>query len=328
MISRRCFLTGFVIALAPAATVQGAQEYKAGKVPRIGFLSGFSAPATAPWYQALDQGLRDLGWIEGQTIRIEPRYADGRTERLPELAAELVRLRVDLIVTTETVTSVAARQASDTIPIVMASGDPVLAGLAKSLARPGGNVTGVSQLNLTELAGKRLELLKEFVPGLARLAVLSDADIRLVTWNAIEGPAHKLGLQIQRIEARTAGDLDTAFAAATRARAGALFVMPAPLFVTHLKRIAELATTHRLPAMFHLREFAEAGGLVTYGPDRTDLFRRAAVYVDKILKGAKPADLPIEQATKLVLVINLKTAKALGLTIPPSLLLRADQVVE
>ena len=158
--------------------------------------------------------------------------------------------------------------------------------------------------------------------------MLSDADIRLVTWNDVEGPARTLGLRVQRIEARTAGEFGRAFADATRARLGALFVLPSPLFVTHLKRIAELATTHRLPAMFHLREFAEAGGLVTYGPDRTDLFRRAALYVDKILKGAKPADLPIEQATKLLLVINVRTAKALGLTIPPSLLLRADQVVE
>ena len=318
-----------LVLLFLAAPLAAAAQQPA-RAPQIGLLSPFSPSDTALWHQAFRQGLRDLGWVEGKNISIEYRYADGRNDRLPDLATDLVSLKVDIIVTAVTPDALAAKNATRTIPIVMASpGDPVSSGLVPSLARPRGDITGLSQIGVG-LTGKRLGLLKEFVPTLSRLAVLwNPPDVgSALGWKEIQLPAQKLGVQLHPLEVRNPDDFAKALEDATRARAGALFVMPAPLFVTNLKRIADLAAKSRLPSMFHLREFADAGGLVAYGPDRSDLFRRAAIYVDKILKGAKPADLPIEQATKFELVINVKTARALGLTIPPALLLQADHVIE
>jgi putative ABC transport system substrate-binding protein len=300
------------------------------KVRRIGLLSPISPSDTALWHQAFRLGLRDLGWVEGKNISIEYRYAEGRHDRLPDLAADLVRLKVDIIVATVTSDALAAQKATTAIPIVVAGGgDPVAFGLVESLARPGGNVTGLSQMSL-ELAGKRLELLKELVPKLSRVAVLWNPQgaTSTLNWKEIQLPARQLGVQLHSLEVRSSNEFDKAFEDATRARAGAIFIMPDPVNAANLKRIAGLAATSRLPSIFHLTEFADAGGLAAYGPDRADMFRRAATFVDKILKGAKPADLPIEQPTKFELVVNLKTAKAIGITIPQSVLFRADRVIE
>ena len=300
------------------------------KVRRMGFLSPWTPGDSAPWQHAFRLALRDLGWIEGKNISIEYRYAEGRYDRLPDLAADLVRLKVEVIVTSVPPDAVAAQKATRAIPIVMAAGgDPVASGLVESLARPGGNITGLSQMG-QELAGKRLELLKEMVPKLSRVAVLLNPQGvgSPLTWKELQLPARRLGIQLHSLEVRGPDDFDQAFEAATRARAGALFITGDPVIVTNLKRIVDFAKKSRLPSIFHFSEFADAGGLVTYGPDRADLFRRAATFVDKILKGAKPGDLPIEQPTKFELVINMKTAKALGITIPQSILVRADRVIE
>ena len=299
-------------------------------VRRIGLLSGFSPSAYAASYQAFRLGLRDLGWVEGKSISIEYRYAEGRHDRLPDLAADLVRLKVDVIVTTATSDTLAAQKATRAIPIVMvAGGDPVASGLVESLARPGGNVTGLSQM-LQALGGKRLELLKEMIPKLSRVAVLWNPQSASATlnWKEHQQPAQQLGIQLQSLEVRSPNELDKAFEAATRARAGALAILPDPVISTNLRQIVDFAAKSRLPSIYQSSEFADAGGLVTYGPDRADLFRRAATYVDKILKGAKPGDLPVEQPTRLELVVNLKTAKALGLTMPPEIMLRATRVIE
>jgi putative ABC transport system substrate-binding protein len=307
-----------------------AQAQQPGKIPRIGLLSPFSPSATALWHEAFRQGLRDLGWIEGQNISIEYRYSEGRDDRLPELAADLVRLKVDIIVAAGTADSLAAKSATRTIPIVVATvGDPVAIGLVESLARPGGNITGLTNLS-AEMASKRLELLKEIVPKLSRVAVLWSPLSRTSTlsWEEIQLPARELGVQLHSLEVGSTNELDKAFEEATRVRAGALAINPGPVFVTNLKRIADLATKRRLPSLFHLRAFADAGGLMTYGTDRSDLYRRAATYVDKILKGTKPADLPVERPMKFELVINLETAKQIGLTIPQSVLYRADKVIK
>ena len=280
--------------------------------------------------KAFRQGLRDLGYVEGQNIAIEYRWAEGRFERLPDLAAELVRLKVDVIVSVVTQASLAAKNATRTIPIVMvAAGDPLGSGLVASLARPGGNVTGPSSM-LAELAGKELELLKETVPNVSRVAVLwnpANAVWQAQMLRATEVAARALGLQLQLLEARGPDELEGAFAAMTRERASALLVQVDVIFALHARRIADLAAKRRLPAMYGSREHVEAGGLISYAPNVPDVFRRAATYVDKILKGAKPADLPVEQPTKFELVINLKTAKALGLTIPQAVLIRADEVI-
>ena len=299
-------------------------------VRRIGLLSGSTPSVNASSYQAFRLGLRDLGWVEGTNISIEYRYAEGRHDRLPDLAADLVRLKVDVIVTTATSDALAAQKATRAIPIVMvAAGDPVASGLVESLARPGGNVTGLSQM-LQELGGKRLELLKEMVPKLSRVAVLWNPQSASATlnWKENQQPARQLGIQLHSLEVRSPNELDKAFEAATRAHAGALAILPDPVITTNLKRIVDFAAKSRLPSIYQWSEFADAGGLVTYGPDRADLFRRAAIYLDKILKGTKPGDLPVEQPTKLELVVNLKTAKALGITIPQSVLFRADRVIE
>jgi putative ABC transport system substrate-binding protein len=300
------------------------------KVRRIGLLSPWTPSDTAAWHQAFRQGLRDLGWTEGKNISIEYRYAEGRHDRLPDLAADLVRLKVEVIVASVTPDALAAQKATTAIPIVIAvAGDPVAMGLVESLARPGGNITGLSQMT-QETVGKRLELLKEMVPKLSRVAVLWNPQgvASTLLWKELQLPARQLGIQLHSLEVRSPNELDKAFEAATRARAGALFLTGDPVFGTNLKRIAGFAAKNRLPSIFHTSEFADAGGLVAYGPDRADLFRRAATYVDKILKGAKPGDLPIDRATRFELVINLKTAKALGITIPQSVLFRADRVIE
>jgi putative tryptophan/tyrosine transport system substrate-binding protein len=315
---------------AAAAWPFSARAQQPTKIPRIGLLSTFSPSETMPWHQALREGLSQLGWVEGENITVEYRYAESRFDRLPALASDLIRLNVDLIVADTMSPAFAARNATLAIPIVIASGsDLVASGLAESLARPGGNITGLDQI-APELGGKRLELLKETVPKLSRVVVLWNPQNQTSTrnWNDLQSPARQLGLSLHSLEVSNAGDLDKAFEVVTTARADALAMLPDPVFVANLKRVADFATKHRLPSIFHLREFADAGGLITYGPDRSDLFRRAAAYIDKVLKDAKPADLPIQLPTKFELVINLKTAKAIGLELPPMLIARADEVIE
>ena len=315
---------GFIFTLA--APVQAQTR----GVAKIGVLSPFSPAVAESWHQALRQGLRDLGWIEGKNIAIEYRFADGKSDRLGPLAAELVRQKVDVIVTAVNTDTLADKNATKTIPVVMASaGDPVAFGLVQSLARPGGNVTGLSQI-APELSGKRLELLKEMVPHLSRVAVLWNPKgiTSPISWKESQEPARELGLHLESIEVTSAERLDKGVEKAKSSRVGALAIMPDPLFAGNLKTIAELAVKSRLPAIFHLPEFVDAGGLVAYGPDRVDMFRRAASYVDKILKGAKPADLPVEQPMKFELVINLKTAKQIGVSIPQSVLYKADRVIK
>jgi putative ABC transport system substrate-binding protein len=284
-------------------------------------------------HEAFRQGLRDLGYVEGRNLVIEYRDAEGKSERLPALAAELVALKVDVIFAPTTATALAAKQATRTLPIVFAVvADPVTSGFVTSLARPGGNVTGLSFL-APELVGKRLELLKQAIPGVTQVAVLwqpgglgerTEKD----QLKGAEVAARALGVRVQFVEARGPADIDRAFSDMTRARAGALTVLTGAMLFTERRRLVDPAAKNRLPAVYPWREGVDAGGLMSYGPNVADLFRRAATYVDKILKGAKPADLPVEQPTKFELVINLKTAKALGLTIPPSVLGRADEVIQ
>ena len=326
---RRSFIGAMAGGLLAAPRAAGAQP--AGKVHRIGYLSSSSSTAHLPLSEAFRQALRELGWVEGQNIVIEYRFAEGRFDRLPDLAAELVRLKVDIIVATPTPTAVAAKNATATIPIVGISLiDPVGLGLIESLGRPGGNVTGVSYSVGVETIGKGLELLKEIVPKVRRVAILSNPGnpSYALAIKDVKGAARSLGVQLQLLEARGPTEFDGAFAAMAKERVGALLVVGDSMFNLHRTRLADLAARSRLPAAYGLRENVEAGGLMSYGPSLPDLFRRAATYVDKILKGAKPADLPVEQPTKFELVINLKTAKALGLTIPPSLLGRADEIIQ
>ena len=318
----------------PALAWAGAACAQApAKVRRIGLLSPWTASNTAPWHQAFRLGLRDLGWVEGKNISIEYRYADGKNDRIAELTDDLVRLKLDVIVYGTTSDPLIFQKAAKAIPpipvVIAAASDPVATGLAESLARPGGNITGLSQMTL-QLGGKRLELLKEMVPKLSRVAVLWNPQTIgvQISWKELQLPARQLGLQLQSLEVRSPNDFDKAFEDATKARAGALFILPNPVIITNLKRIADLAVKNRLPSILHISEFAEAGGLLAYGPDRDDMFRRAAAYVDKILKGAKPGDLPIEQPTKFEMVINMKTAKALGIKIPQSILVQATRVIE
>lgn len=331
--TRRSTRRAFLLAAAawPALAWTGAVRAQTPEgIRRIGLLSPFSPASAEPWHRAFRQGLRDLGWVDGKNISIEYRYAEGRGDRLPDLAADLLRLNVDIIVTSVSPDAVAARNATRAIPIVMASaGDPVALGLVENLARPGGNITGLSQIS-PELAGKRLELLREIVPKLSRVAVLWNPQSKIseIDWKETQLAARALGLQLYPVEARSPTDFDKAFEEAIRARVGALAITPDQVFGGNLKRIADLATKHRLPSIYHIREFADAGGLMAYGPDRSDMFRRAATYVDKILKGAKPGDLPVEQPTKFELVVNMKTAKTLGIKIPQSVLLRTDEVIE
>lgn len=307
-----------------------AARAQATAVPVIGLLSPFSRADTEGWHRAFREGLRKLGWVAGTNLEIAYRYADGRAERLPALVADLIRLNVKIIVVAVATDAVAAAKATKATPIVMASaGDPVAEGLVASLAHPGGNVTGLTQIS-TDLTGKRLELLKQIAPGISRLAVLWNPQdpTAVLTWREIQAPARQMSISLHSLEVRGNGELETALARIAGTAADAITALPAPVFVVNEKRIAEFAARHRLPSMFHLPEFVRLGGLLSYGPDRADLFRRAATYVDKILKGAEPADLPVQQPTKFELVINLKTAKGLGLAVPPILLAQADEVVE
>jgi putative ABC transport system substrate-binding protein len=309
---------------APSA----AEAELAGKVWRIGVLvvSEPESP-TEPNVRAFRERLRDLGYIEGQNITVEYRYLHGRTDRAPEMIAELIRLKVDLIVASGP-TALAAKQATQTIPIVfVAAGDPVFYGLVTSLANPGGNATGLALIADGGFIGKWMGLLKEAAPTISRVGYLHDANMGLSKVPGLQAAAQGLGLKLQYIEVRTLPEIDPVFAAMSKRRGGVV-VSVGPFFVTHPERIVALASKHRVPAIYGLRMFADAGGLMSYGLDLPDLWRRGATFVDKILKGTKPADLPVEQPTKFELVINLKTAKALGLTIPQSLLLRADQVIE
>ena len=320
-----------VVLAALAAPPVIAEARPAGKVPRVAYLNATSA-ASATWaVEPFRQGLRELGYIEGQNILIEYRWADGRFERLPALAAELARSRVDVIVAQNTVAAVAAKSATSTIPIVLVTvGDPVGSGLAASLARPGGNVTGLSLFPTPAISGKQLELLKEAFPTLRQVAVLANpanpptADLLTET----ERAARSLGLQLRVVEVREPKDFDGAFTTIKDDGVPALLVIADPLVNENRVRIVGFAAANRLPAIYPYRTFADAGGLMSYDVDNSDLSRRAATYVDRILKGAKPADLPIEQPARFELVVNLRTAKALALTIAPSLLLRADHVIE
>jgi putative ABC transport system substrate-binding protein len=299
------------------------------KLPTIGFLGANTASSQSQWTAAFVERLRERGWIEGRTVAIEYRWAEGRSERAVEIAAELVRLKVDIIITAATRNVVAAKQATAVIPIVFAAaGDPVGTGLVASLARPGGNVTGLS-LQQTDLAGKRLELLREVVSSLRTLAILSNigSSGSVLDMGEVQAAARMLGIEFVTLEIRQAEDIAPAFEA-LKGRAEALYVVIDPLVTLNRVRINTLALGARLPTMHGAREYVEAGGLMSYGPNFLDLWRRAADFVDKILRGAKPGDLPVEQPTKFDLVVNLTTAKVLGITVPQTLLARADEVIE
>ncbi len=298
---------------------------------RIGFLSGGSSAASPAIVGAFREGLRDLGWVAGQNVVIDFRFAEGRFDRLPDLAAELARLNVDLIVAVPTPAALAAKNATATIPIVIISvADPVEIGLVASLARPGRNVTGVSFSVGIDIIGKELQVLKEAVPRARSVAILLNPTNpgHALAIGKAKADAQSLGLSLHFLEARATSDFDSAFAAMNKERVDALLVVADSMFAAHRTQLAELAVANRLPSMYAFREYVGAGGLMSYGPNLASQYRQAAVYVDKILKGAKPAELPVEQPTKFELVINLKTAKALGLTIPQSLLLQANDVIE
>jgi putative tryptophan/tyrosine transport system substrate-binding protein len=304
------------------------QAQQTGKIFRIGYLSQRSGNETRD--EAFRQGLRELGYVEGKNIIIELRGADGKLDRLPALASELVRLKVDIIVATSGAVTSAAKQATSAIPIVMTNdADPVANRFVASLSHPGGNITGLSNL-APELYGKRLELVKETLPKISRVGLLWNPSFPWQHWalKETQASARTLGLQIQSLEARSADDLDGIFETAIRDRIGALSVGQVPPMTTNRKRIVELAAKRRLPGIYADREWPEGGGLISYGPNITELHRRAATYVDKILKGTKPADLPVEQPMKFEFVINLKTAKQIGVTIPQSVLFRADKVIK
>jgi putative tryptophan/tyrosine transport system substrate-binding protein len=320
-------LTLCAVLLALSVPAEAQQQLK--KLHRIGILLVGSSSFYSAWIDVFRQGLKELGYIEGKNIAIEYRYAEGKADRLPALAAELVGLKVEVVFTSSTPSVLAVKKVTSTIPIVFVSiSDPVASGLVTSLARPGGNITGLS-IVAVELSGKRLELLKEAVPSVTRVAFMwnSANPAQAPQWGEAQAAAQALGLQLQSLEVRSANDFDSAFEAALRERAQALVTTPAALLGAHLKRIVEFAAKNRLPTMYGNPQFVDAGGLMSYAPDYTVQYRRAAIYVDKILKGSKPADLPVEQPTKFEFVINLKAAKQIGLTIPPNLLARADRVI-
>ncbi|HKF10507.1 MAG TPA: ABC transporter substrate-binding protein [Xanthobacteraceae bacterium] len=324
---RRAFITllgGSAVAWPLAARAQQPE-----KLPTIGYLGSATPASQGQWVAAFVQRLRELGWIENRTVAIEYRWAEGRTERAAEIAAEFVRRKVDVIVTSSTAGAVAAMQATSVIPVIFAAaGDPVGTGLVASLARPDGNVTGLS-IQQTDLAAKKLELLREVVPSLGRLAILANVDAPSVVLDMreVQATARTLGLEVITLEIRRGEDIVPAFEA-LNGRAEALYVVIDPLVNIHRVRINTLALAARLPTMHTFREGVEAGGLMSYGANFPDLFRRAADFVDKILRGAKPGDIPVEQPTKFDLVVNLTTAKALGLEVPQTLLARADEVIE
>ena len=330
---RRAFISSVTLSLLAPPLAADAQQ--AGKVYRIGFLSpGFAPTPATPdrTLEALWQRLRELGYVEGVNVVIESRFAEGRLERLPALAAELVRLNPDIIVTRTSLAAVAAQKATGTIPIVMASSlDPVREGIVASLARPGGNVTGMMVVSDPDIIAKRLQVLKEALPRMSRLAIVPGyrpfSDAQVIWLKDTEAAAKALGLQVQIVEVQDPANWDDAFAAMVRSRADALYPIEATSYAFHRKYIADFALKKRMPTMFGFSAHVEAGGLMSYGADLRDVSRRAAAFVDKVLKGAKPGDLPVEQPTKFELVINLKTAKALGLTIPQSVLPRTDEVI-
>jgi putative ABC transport system substrate-binding protein len=321
----------FTIGLTFAICEAVAQAQFPTKVPRIGYLTGGSPSSISGRVEAFRQGLRELGYVEGKNIIIEYRYAEGKLDRLKELAAELVRLQVDVIVTAGGQSTPPAKEATSTIPIVMSHDpDPVASGFVASLARPGGNITGLSSL-APELSGKRLELLKEIVPRLSHVAVIgtSTNSGNAQSLNELELAARAFGVNLQYLDVLSPKDFETIFQVAGKGRADAVLLLVAgTVAAAHRTKIAELAVKSRLPVIYNRREYVEAGGLLTYSVSVTDLDRRAATYVDKVLKGAKPADLPVEQPTKFELVINLKAAKQIGLTIPPNVLARADRVIK
>lgn len=317
----------FVVACTPPAPRQ-----QASRVPRVGFLATGTREGRAPLVEGFRQGLRDLGYIEGQTIQIEYRYSETRDDQLPQLATELVNLPVDIILASGTPSTVAAKQATSTIPIVMpaSAADPVRAGFVASMAHPGGNITGITVLAVG-LAAKRLELLKEIVPGLSHVAVFwnpTNATTYEGVLEELDGAAPGLGIQLERVEVSTPEDFEGAYAGAVNSGAGAMMVPADPLTTNRFRMIAELSVKHRLPTIMDLSEFVSNGGLVTYGVNTTDLYRRSAVYVDKLAKGAKAAELPVERPSKYDLAINMQAAHALGLQIPQSVLNRATEVIE
>jgi putative ABC transport system substrate-binding protein len=308
------------------ATIHLAEAQQTRKIPRIGLLNFGTAEVDRPGQQPFLQGLHDLGWIEGQNIAIERRYANESRDRLPDIAADLVRLRVDVIVVLDSVTIRPAMQATKTIPIVMVvSGDPVEGGLIDSLARPGGNITGLTNIS-PQLAGKRLELLKEAIPGVSSVAVLGPPVHQ--DWKEFAFAAQQQRVRLQTLQVERVDQFEKAFEAARRERAKALIVLPSPTTNYQREKIVSLAAKGRLPAMYGVSSYVTVGGLMSYGPSLPGLHRRAAYYVDRILKGTKPADLPVEQPMKFEFVINLKTAKQIGLTIPPNVLARADKVIK
>ncbi len=326
----RIIALAVVLALGLLAAPLAADAQQAGKARRIGYLDQGSAARNAPFLEAFRQGLRDLGWVEGQNIAIEVRFAEGKTDQLPTLAAELVRLKVDLIVTSTTPAALAAKQATTTIPIVIGlAADPVGSGIVASLARPGGNITGWTHMGL-ELRAKYLDLLKQAVPEAIRFGVLWNPanQVHKPSLKIIEAAAQGLKVELHPVGVRDPKELESTFSALVGKRVEALVVFPDGMFLAQIPLIIALAARSRLPAMYGFREYAEAGGLMSYGGNIAHQFRRAAAYVDKILKGARPGDLPVEQATKFEFIINLKTAKALGLTIPQSFLIRADHVIQ
>ena len=320
---------GFALCAVLFALCYPAAAQQSGKIPRIGALfTGPSATAT-PYVEAFRTGLRDLGYIEGRNIAIEYRWAELRANHFADLAADLVRAKVDILFTWGSTATAAAKQATSTVPIVFVGvGDPVGPKFVANLSRPGGNITGQSNLS-RELSQKHLELLKEVVPRLDRVTVLRNPDnpVSALQLRETEDAARSFSVQLQVVELSDPAKLDGAFLAMKRERAAAVIVLADPVFLSHRKRIADLAVNSRLPTVFNVGQYSESGGLIAYGPSLTAMFRRAAIYIDKILKGAKPGDLPVEQPTKFELVINLKTAKQIGLTIPPNVLARADKVI-
>ena len=331
MIQRRLALS-FILILAILCVPLGADSQQAGRVYRIGYMSVPSRQSAEHLLPIFLEALRERGWVEGRNLLIEWWWAEGKLERLPDFAAELVRLNVDLIVAPQPASALAAKNATRTIPIVfMFPADPVAVGLVASLARPGGNATGLTLTPTLDIYGKQLALLKETVPKASRVAVLSNPALAATAapiLSEVERAARSLGLELQVLGVRGPEDFDRAFEAMTRKQADALFVLGDAMLFTHRQRLVDLEAKHRLPTMHNAREFVESGALMAYGVDFVWHMRRAAFYIDRILKGTKPADLPVEQPTKFELVINLKTAKALGLTIPPSVLVRADVLIE
>jgi putative ABC transport system substrate-binding protein len=325
---RRVFV--FTCLLPTVFLLTGSVGAQQPRVPRVGCVFGTTSSETSNLLIAIRQGLRELGYVEGRTIALEVRWTEGRNERFPALVAELVHDRIDVLVVATTPGALAAKNATSTIPVVMvAVGDPVGSGLVASLGRPGGNLTGLSLLN-PELHGKRLALLKEVLPRISRVATLINPGnpIHAVFWKQTQAVAQTLALRLQPVEVRGPEDFAEAFAAAAGGHAGAIIAFDDPLILGYTTQVVALAAKHRLPAIYGFSEFPEVGGLMSYGANRRDMYRRTTVFIDKILKGRKPADLPVEQPTKFELVINLKAAKQIGLTIPPAVLGRADKVIK